>query len=231
MRRNDATPLIEHATDGLIWSPADQMGFYDVDAHLARNGAAQVYGETYFQKYQEMDATPMAEQLNLFRCHMVMDNFPAQAKPVRILDVGIGGGGFLKSLLKRESMAPERMEVWGVDINPFAISWLQDRRMLGDLDSYYDLVTFWDSLEHFRDPSLPLACVGSRAIVSIPIFRDAEHAMASKHFRRDEHFWYFTRAGFIGWAERQGFCVADVRIHESLLGREDIETFVLVRKP
>lgn len=233
MRRNDASPLVANTSDDLIWSPADQMGFYDVDAYLAREGIQQVYGETYFQKYQVMDQQPMAEDLNRFRSLMVLDNLPALESHhgvATVLDVGIGGGGFIKSLIGRTDMAGARMEVRGVDINPFAITWLLERRMMGDLDSHYDVVTFWDSLEHFRDPAVPLQCAGYKAIVSLPIFRDAEHALSSKHYRKDEHFWYFTRAGFIAWADRQGFWVTDVRIHESLIGRQDIETFVLRRK-
>lgn len=230
MRRNDPTPLVENTTDELIWSPADAMGFYDVDAHLARRGIPQVYGEEYFQKYQQLDQGPLAEELNRFRCMMVLDHLVQGVKPARILDVGIGGGGFIKSLLQRQDIAPERMDVWGVDINPFAINWLEARRMHGSLDESYDVVTFWDSLEHFRDPSEPLQAAGRCAIVSIPIFRDAEHALASKHYRKDEHFWYFTRKGFCAWADRMGFWIRDVRISESLIGREDIETFVLVRK-
>lgn len=229
--QRDAAIFHSHISDDLIWSPADQVGFYDVDAHLAAAGVTHVYGEAYFRKYVEMDTAPMAEALNLFRVNMallVLQGIPG--KPARVLDVGIGGGGFLKMLQQNEDRAPHRLDIQGVDINPFAIQWLERRGMLGSLDFHYDLVTFWDSLEHFRDPAVPLQAVGRAAIVSLPIFRDADHVLESKHYRKDEHFWYFTRTGFIRWAKRQGFAVTDVRIHESLLGREDIETFVLQRE-
>lgn len=230
MRQPDIKPLIVHASDGLIWSPLDGIGFYDVDAHLAREKIPVVYGESYFQKYQEMDASEMAQELNRFRVNLALENIPDIKQPVRILDVGIGGGGFIKSLLKRQDVCPARLQVEGVDINPFAINWLQQRQMEGSLDEFYDVVTFWDSLEHFRDPAVPLEAAGRAAIVSLPIFRDADHALQSKHYRKTEHFWYFTREGFRRFAERQGFWVRDIRITESLLGREDIETFVLIRK-
>jgi len=68
------------------------------------------------------------------------------------------------------------------------------------------------------------------AFVSLPIFRDAHHARTSKHFRPDEHYWYWTRAGFIWFAERCGFSVIEHNTMESLAGREDIETFVLARR-
>lgn len=230
MPNADLSALVAHTTDDLIWSPRDQMGFYDVDAHLAREGIPLVYAESYFQKYVEMDQTTFAEDLNRFRCITTIQAMPDHVKPIRVLDVGIGGGGFINALLKRQDIAPARLDVYGADINPIAINWLENRKMLGSFDEMYDVVTFWDSLEHIRYPETALQCVGTVAIVSIPIFRDAEHALASKHYRKDEHFWYFTRQGFIKWAGRMGFIVQDVRITETLLGREDIETFVLRRK-
>lgn len=231
MNNGDASPLIELVGHGLIWSPGAGVGFYDCDAYLRRTGAETVYGEEYFKKYQALDAGPISDALNLFRINQVIEILQG-GDAYDVLDVGIGSGRFVSLLTdKVQTLELSEVEVSGTDINPFAIQWLEKRNQIGSLYGHYDVLTFWDSLEHFRDPRVPLRAAAKWAIVSLPIFRDAEHALSSKHFRPDEHFWYWTREGFRMFAHTNGFDVVDVRITESLIGREDIETFILKRRP
>lgn len=208
------------AADGarLIWSQTDGVGFLEV----ANEG---VYDEAYFERYAAMADTPMAQALNGFRADLVL----CHAQPDEILlDVGIGDGAFLRAVASVALTLSLRLR--GCDVNPAGIAYLEARGQLGALELGADVVTFWDSLEHIRDPRAALQTVRRVALVSIPIFTGVEHVLASRHFRPDEHYWYFTRQGFIDFASRQGFDCVDVLATETALGRDGIETFVLKRR-
>jgi len=208
------------AQDGarLIWSQQDGVGFLEVQN-------AGVYDGEYFQRYRAMSQTPMAIALNRFRAALVVRH-GGWSDPISLLDVGIGDGAFLRSL-----EGQEWIRRFGADVNPAGISYLEEHGQLGSLEETYDVVTFWDSLEHIRDPRWALRAAARVAIVSIPIFNDVAHVLASRHYRPDEHYWYFTRAGFCAFADREGFDVVDVLATETALGRDGIETFVLNRRP
>lgn len=83
----------------------------------------------------------------------------------------------------------------------------------------------WDSLEHIADPAALLARVRQWLFVSMPIYRDREHCLASKHFKPGEHIWYFTDAGFIRWASGLGFDLRERNRIESSIGREDVVSY------
>lgn len=179
-----------------------------------------VYNQEYFEKYRAMRSSDIACQLNQFRVELA--NRHCNNHPV--VDVGIGDGAFM------EDLEGSGTDALGYDINPAAIRWLRERGSWADLyTKRWPVVTFWDSLEHMRDPRPALYHVQEIAIISIPIFRSAEHALSSKHFRPDEHYWYFTEDGMEIFLARQGFTVTEVLDNETQLGREDIKTFVAQR--
>lgn len=201
----------------LIWLPELGMGHYPVqDAP---------YDAAYFDKYRIYAATRMGERLRRFRVELVADWSPPDAS---LVDVGIGCGDFLEAIQRAGRQAQ------GFDVNPAGIRWLMERGLWGDFwaeGAKWDVVTFWDALEHIPDPVNALERVGTWAFVTLPVFRDGEHVLRSKHYRKDEHVWYWTRAGFIRWARAQGLRCVDHVTTESVLGREDVETFVLRRDP
>ena len=94
---------------------------------------------------------------------------------------------------------------------------------------------FWDSLEHIKKPWEILTQAGPDAFVfvSLPIVDGEdmlESVLASKHFKPEEHYWYFTREGFMRFAAYCGFEVVHHSDEETKIGRESIETFVLCRE-
>jgi len=196
----------------LIWLPQYEMGYCPPSP-----SASQLYDEAYFEEYKKRAATPMGEALTRERCQLVQ-SFHDSA----ILDVGIGCGQFLQTYT--------RGWCWGYDINPLAESWLKERnRWWNPYEQPAEAITCWDSLEHIPEPEALLAHVKEWVFTSLPIFRDAEHALKSKHFKPDEHLWYWTANGFVRWMRECGF---DCRFRgdiEKQLGREDIETFVFKR--
>lgn len=80
---------------------------------------------------------------------------PLVAPPGRVLDVGCGSGAFLQAM-DEQGYAAE-----GIDISAEVISRVRAMGLaarLGDFltidfDEPFDLVTFWDVIEHLRDPS------------------------------------------------------------------------------
>ncbi|MFC0710715.1 class I SAM-dependent methyltransferase [Azorhizophilus paspali] len=193
-------------TDCLLWSEELGMGWH--------GRRPMDYSGPYFQKYQALDATPMGEALTRARVEMVRRH--TQISPV---DIGIGGGRFV--------LAVGGM---GFDVNPEAVAWLKKR------DRYYDLyqhhaeaITCWDSLEHIPEPERLLDHVGEWVFVAMPVYKDAKHCLASKHYKPAEHLYYFSLHGLIGWCARQGFGCVEINEKESELGREGITSFAFRR--
>lgn len=196
----------------LIWIESKGMGWFPCDA--------PVYDQAYFDRYAAQADTVIGQALNEARCALVSRHWGGG-----VLDVGIGCGAFLLARAA-EGVETDR----GHDINPAGVEWLQNLDIYGTLESNPAAATFWDSLEHMERPDIALNFVRTVAFISLPIFRDVAHVLRSRHFRPDEHFWYWTRAGFIAFADRCGFEVIEHNTMESLAGREDIETFVLSRR-
>lgn len=109
-------------------------------------------------------------------------------KPGKLLDVGYGNGAFLKLAAKAG------YDAYGNDVHGCGEKFgVRDVGLNGDA---WDIVTFFDSLEHFPDLELPRQ-VCKRAgtvIVSIPCRPEHECEIPMwKHFRPGEHLHYFSQ--------------------------------------
>lgn len=194
------------AAEELQWLPELGIGYYPVKA--------MPYDEDYFAKYEIMAETDIGIKLNEARVDLVN-----KYTKLDVLDIGIGCGTFVKS----------RENTFGFDINPFGVKWLIERHLYRHPFKGANSLTFWDSLEHIHDPRLHLAGAKEYVFVSCPIYDDAEHIKRSKHFRKDEHCWYWTMQGLITFMDAFGFEVQEVNWMEKEIGREDIGTFVFKR--
>lgn len=176
------------------------------------------YGQEYFDRFAAMGKTPFGIALNSLRVgliarYLILDE--------HLVDIGIGDGAFMRARGGRTD---------GYDINPIA------RELLEKSGSFYDVrlnsiesASFFDSLEHIENHLDILRKIKHYCFVSIPVFRDRAHILRSKHFRPTEHYWYFTRAGLIAWFWKAGFMCLEMNEAETMLGREDIGTFVFGR--
>lgn len=176
------------------------------------------YDDTYFAKYQGYADTDTGKALTAARIDLVR----RYARPGLVVDVGIGCGSFV------DAMSPY---AYGYDIMPAAVEWLHARKLYVDPYRYAPRVmTCWDSLEHIQSPGKLIRRVRGSVFVSTPIYRDLDNIRASKHFRPDEHFWYWTHDGLINLFESYGFhCVHHNRMEERH-GREDIGTYVFRKR-
>lgn len=239
-----ANDLLQQLAQGsLIWLDAAGVGYLELE-----QPAAAVYDQAYFDRYAAQAQSGIGPALMAARVALLQRHVGDLALTAGdgVLDVGIGSGAFI------EAMWASAYPCRGFDINPAGVAWLQARGLFRELDApaisvpdcadperlvwieraaAHRVVTFWDCLEHMRRPDLALAACADWAFVALPIFTGPEQARASRHFRPTEHAWYFTRAGFVRFAEQQGFRLVDLVATETALGREGIETFVLRRRP
>lgn len=189
----------------LKWNNETGIGYYPV--------TDSPYDAAYFEKYVKYEDAEIGKKLNQAR-----QGLATKYKWNELLDIGVGSGVFIRDLPNS----------YGFDINPAAIEYLKS------IDKYrepfpVDMMTFWDSLEHIHEPAELFELVKKYVIVSTPIYEDLDHVYKSKHFRPDEHCWYFTIHGMLTFMQCYGFkCIEYNRI-ESDLGREDIGTFVFER--
>lgn len=206
-------------TSALVWSPALGVGYRHVTADPSK-----VYDDAYLAKYDEYAETALGDALTSARAQLVL----AHAAPrATVLDIGCAAGCVVNRLRARGLAA------YGHDVIPAAVKRLGpwgEPDPLRRPPGWFTDATFFDSLEHIPEPWYLLDAVASRAYVSIPVFTDDDDVLASRHYRPDEHYWYFTRLGFIRFADALGWeCVAlsDMETRE---GRESIATFTLYRR-
>jgi len=197
----------------LTWWPQLGIGHYPVEAPL------KPYDQDYFDNFERNGRTELGRALMQARMNFVEQHYRGT-----LIDVGIGSGAFVE--LRRN----RGRTTYGYDVNPAGIAWLEQRMLL--VDPYlvaFDAMTLWDVLEHIEDFQALLANVREWLFLSLPIFRDAEHVLISKHFKPQEHCWYFTRDGLIFAMKLCGFELVSENTIETDLGREDIGTYAFRR--
>lgn len=193
---------------GLVWLPELGMGRYPVPKN-------RPYDEDYFCRYQQLADTELGRELTAARIRLVARHYTGQ-----VLDVGIGAGQFVTA----------RPDTKGFDVNPAGVEWLKQRGMWAHLyRERYAALSFWDSLEHIDRPDVAVARAEKWVFVSVPIFSGAEHVIRSRHFRRDEHIWYWTHNGLVSWFAEQGFALMESNDFETQLGREGIGSYAFAR--
>lgn len=175
------------------------------------------YGEEYYQKYINYENTDLSKKINKGRTDITHKYCQT------LIDIGIGSGEFIKS---------STIRVFGFDINPLAVKWLKENNLF--LNPYEDNISgldgfcFWDSLEHMPNPNqiLKLIKKDQYAFVSMPVFEDLSKIKNSKHYRPDEHYYYFTENGLKKYMIDSNFSFVEKDDFETRAGRQDIQTFV-----
>lgn len=191
------------------WLPDKGIGFLDVPVPDG------LYGADYFERYRALDQTDTGFRLTSVRLGLVARHWNGT-----ITDIGIGGGGFMLA----------HGDATGWDVNEHALRWLLEKRLLLDPRILpVAAATFWDSIEHMRDPSRILNQVAHWAFISTPIYRNALHALESKHYKPGEHLWYFTESGLLAFMKRLGFRLRESNMRECECGRDEIGSFAFER--
>jgi len=180
------------------------------------------YESNYWQNYINLAGSVIANKLNDFRVSFVEKYLPNHGS---VLDIGIGSGEFINSSKNRK--------VYGFDVNPYGIEWLKEKNLYfnpyeknqpNDIAAY----TFWDAIEHFTNPSHLLNIIkkDSYCFFSLPIFENFDKLTESKHYKPNEHLYYWTEQSFKDYLNRLGFSVLEVSNGETEAGRFGIKSFV-----
>lgn len=150
------------------------------------------YDHAYVARYENY---PQAE-LSKIRARIVMQH----AKDFdTICDVGFGTGAFLSEIGHANPMT----SLHGFDVSPYPPPWfvrIEPRWQ----EKGWDVVTFFDSLEHFVElPKVRAKFV----IVSVPwfhSFEDGQWFANWKHRRPGEHLWHFDPSSLARVFETMG---------------------------
>jgi len=162
------------------------------------------------------------DKINEIRRELVKQYVPEWK---HFLDIGCGNLDFLDRLNKSYILSH------GYDIMPKSIKKLKEINAYIDInapDALKDMygVSLWDVLEHLPNPKellekIPRMCF---VFISIPIFDNLDMIEDSKHYRPNEHLWYFTHNGMLNFMK--GFKLVEYNDNETDAGREGIRTYV-----
>jgi hypothetical protein len=180
--------------------------------HLKSDGYE--YGEAYWEIYQKYGVGDVGEKLTQARINFVKKNLGSMTS---LCDVGVGNGQFV-----------DTVKCKGTDVNPVANEWLKQHGYYVDDISPFQVLTFWDVLEHIEDPT-DILKNAKHVFVSTPIYSDAAACLKSKHLKPGEHIWYFTDTGIKNYMDLFGFVCKDTSDCETQLGRESIMSYYFTR--
>lgn len=188
------------------------------------------YDGAYFDHYRSLAGSAIERALNSGRTSGLAHHAPdwddeRTRRKAKVLDVGIGNGSFI------DAARACGFEAKGLDVNPVALDWLRERDLLAESVRGFDVVTFWDSLEHMEAPEKTLRRIdrGALVLVAVPLVEDLRQVRASKHFKPGEHLYYWTAEGFVAWMALYGFRLLERSEHEVEAGRESIGAFAFRR--
>jgi len=154
--------------------------------------------------------TDSAKFINAIRWHFVKE-----ANPKIVLDYGSGVGWF-------RTFAPKGVEVDTYDI----ANWPQT----GIKHEEYDLITFWDVLEHIPDLEVIRNFLDKTKHVatSLPILPEGKDFETWKHNKPGEHVNIFTKKSLSEFFETMGFKLVNSGYPECCM-REDIYSALFKR--
>ncbi len=145
-------------------------------------------------------------------------------RPNSILDVGYGNGSFLSVA---SGVIPK---CYGYDMNNAP---LPDNihKVNSMTNSYYDLITFYDSLEHFTDIDFISKLKCSFITITVPechFPENTEWFINWKHRRPDEHIFHFSRKALLKFMAEMGYmCIAIGNVEDTIRGSLNGETNIL----
>ena len=147
------------------------------------------YNKPYIEHY---DALESREAMSFLRAGFVrclrMRAGKRRNIGTRLLDVGYGNGDFLKAAQKCG------FEIYGSDVHGLGEKYgIRDIPL--DTPGSWEIVTFFDSLEHFASLDIirGLLCRTKMAVVSLPCLSDALLVAGEwKHHKPGEHIHLFT---------------------------------------
>jgi 2-polyprenyl-3-methyl-5-hydroxy-6-metoxy-1,4-benzoquinol methylase len=201
----------------------DDLTFIDSRGIAYQRAAGRVrYDNAYAHKVEAYEGSEIARKVNAGRVAMLRRHLPVGAS---MLDIGSGTGEFL------HAARAAGYDAKGYEVIPKMANELEAHQLFAADPHPFDAVSLWDVIEHMEDPSARLKQTrkGALLFVSLPVFGDIRAIRDSKHYRPDEHLYYWTEQGFINWAALYGFRLLETSRHECEAGRDSIGAFAFVK--
>lgn len=172
------------------------------------------YDNDYFEHYVVLEDSEISKKINSARTNLT-------EKYVKcLIDIGIGSGEFIKK---------SKCKTYGYDINLKGINWLKEKGKFVDIynkELPEDIQgwTFWDCLEHIPEHSniFNILKKGQYLFLSLPYFDNLDKIRDSKHYKPNEHYYYFTQDGLINYMKDCGFDLLEYNFDETKSGRSNI---------
>lgn len=221
--KHHLTTHISKKINDVVWCRNCQHGF-----SLCRFDK-KVYDTDYAAGYERYRNSPINKALHKFRREFTLDSAPPFKGHKTLLDFGCATGEFCRSVASS-------YEVYGYDINKaYEAVWRRDEmginystKLPGNIE--FDVVTFFDSIEHVEDPMGLVRLLNAKVVVvSIPIM-SKQFWINSKHLKPREHLHYFTTRSLFGMMGMLDYIPVRFSSQESHLGREKITTYAFVKK-
>ena len=178
------------------------------------------YDTAYFEHMLEMYAGS-GRKVNEIRWQ-----FLKQLEPKLVLDYGCGCNMF--DLYRPEEVTVDSYDIGTIGVSAYPQTGIRHER--------YDVVCFWDVLEHVdweREPDEEILKWMQRAdfvAISLPILPSYfENMEMWKHYKPGEHLTYFTSESLTEFMEEKGFELIEHDMPECP-PRDDIHSFIFRKK-
>jgi len=104
-----------------------------------------------------------------------------------------------------------RVKTTGFDINPYT-QFCDVTALFGK----YEVVTFWDSIEHLKTPHTIIQALSPEYLfVCTPSTDDSEHITKWRHYMPVEHCHYFNEQSLVALIKACGYEILEVNYNES----------------
>lgn len=164
----------------------------------------EVYNAEYHQRFVDRAATELGKQIYASRWNFVERHCHGQLK---LLDWGCASGAFHKS-------STNGFQCDGYDINPHTKFDKQPNPM-----KQYDIMTFWDSLEHMPNFARVIGIFAPKWIfLSTPNLEVVNFDIKKwRHYRPGEHIFYFDQHSLKFIFDSFGYDIKEINYEEGAL--------------
>jgi 2-polyprenyl-3-methyl-5-hydroxy-6-metoxy-1,4-benzoquinol methylase len=169
-----------------------------------------IYDKSYDLKYKRYDRDVKSDKLSYLRFMNILE---ADSKYLNILDFGCGSGHFVKYTKELDRREPySSIDVRGFDINPYS-----DYCDVTALLNGFNIVTFWDSLEHIKNPKKLIKGLKPEFLfISTPSTDDHKGDMLDfHHYYPGEHVHYFNEKSLKALLDKCGYDTICINYDES----------------
>lgn len=171
----------------------------------------QIDVQPFYKDYgkERNDYGPKSMYLSYLRLGFIITSTRLETTK-SILDIGFGNGDFLRAC---DNYSTSK---YGFDLD---YKYLPDNSMKGNLTDYYEVITMFDSLEHFNDLSIIFKLKCKYLILSVPNCKkpnDDEWLSNWKHLRPNEHLHHMNLSSILAFTNRGYSMVAHSYLEDQI---------------